>query len=199
MLSKIKYGVAAVLILLFFSSTLSAAKLKVGDQAPQLIGKKAIGRGILKLSNLKREVGYEKDAQGRFVEVRGKYVLKIKKNIVVLNFFSTTCIPCIREIPTYNRVAKYFEQEAVKLIYVNVDAYATPQILKKFIIRRKIETPMMLPNQREAMRKYDVRSLPRMVIINAQGKVEKILIGFSENLEQELMDMISALLKAGQQ
>ena len=52
------------------------------------------------------EFGYKKDKNGKFVEVNHKFVFEIKKNAVVMNFFATTCIPCIREIPMYNRIAE---------------------------------------------------------------------------------------------
>ncbi|MCP4294916.1 MAG: TlpA family protein disulfide reductase [Proteobacteria bacterium] len=191
---KLTRALIVLFCLLSLASTLSATPLEEGNKAPQLMGKKAIGRGVLKLNNLKREIGYQKGEDGKFIEVNGKYVLDIKSNVVVLNFFSTTCIPCIKEIPTYNKIARHFNDKKVKLIYVNVDYDATPEQLKRFIIRRRIALPMMLPNQREAVRKYDVKSLPRMVVIDKKGKIAKIIRGFSEHLEEELSDIITALL-----
>lgn len=166
----------------------------LGNKAPNLSGKQALGKGMIKLRSLKKSVGYEKDKHGKFKVVNDKFVLKITKNVVVLNFFSTTCIPCVREIPTYNKLAKHYKSKNVKLIYVNVDPDMSSDAIERFIIRRKIKVPMMMPNQKEAIEKYQIYGLPRMVIIGKEGRVQKIITGFSEHLEEELSQIIDSFL-----
>lgn len=166
----------------------------IGSKAPLITGKKAKGKGLLKLNKLMTELSYEKDENGKFIEKNGKFVLKVQKNVVVLNFFSTTCIPCMREIPTYNELAEKYENKPVKMIYVNIDADVDSFEIARFIARKRIKVPMMLPNQREAIRKYKAYTLPRMVIINQEGNVVDIIKGFNENLEQELSSIIDNLL-----
>ena len=166
----------------------------VGKKAPTLTGKKAKSKGLMALSKLMTELSYKKDKTGKFIEKNGKYVSEIKKNVVILNFFSTDCIPCLKEIPTYNRLAKKYINQPVKMIYVNVDAGITDLEMGHFIIQRGIKVPMMLPNQKEAMRKYKAFTLPRMVIINREGKVYKIITGFNEDLESELSTLIEKLI-----
>lgn len=194
---NIKTVIICSLVLLFTTTTLyggNSPDEMVGMKAPNITGKKAKGKGLMTLSKLMTELSYKKDKNGKFIEKNGKYVLEIKKNVVILNFFSTDCIPCIKEIPTYNRLAKRFKQQPVKMIYVNVDANISDLEMGRFIIRRGIKVPMMLPNQKEAMRKYKAFTLPRMIIINRKGKIHKIITGFSENLESELSTMIEALI-----
>ena len=166
----------------------------IGKPAPSLSGKNAIGRGLLKLSKLMLELSYEKDVLGKLKEVNGKYVLKTTKNVVVLNFFSTSCIPCIREIPTYNKIASDFKNDPVKLVYVNIDANVSSLKIRRFIARKRIKVPMMMPNQKEAIKKYDAYRLPRMVIIDRQGKIDTVITGFKENLDEELTSLIRNLL-----
>jgi len=36
-------------------------------------------------------------------------VMQVTRNVVVLNFFATYCIPCIREIPAYNRLYQKYQ------------------------------------------------------------------------------------------
>ncbi|MDH5560470.1 MAG: TlpA family protein disulfide reductase [Deltaproteobacteria bacterium] len=167
----------------------------IGQKAPILSGKKATGGGLLKLNTLMREIGYQKDDNGKFIEKNGEYVLQVQNRVVVLNFFSVTCIPCIREIPTYNKLAKKYENKDVKMIYVNIDADVTPRKISAFIKKRKIEVPMMLPNQKSAVNAYMVNTLPRIVIIDKGGKIAHILKGFKEDLAAQLTEIIDELLK----
>jgi len=49
---------------------------------------------------------------------------------------------------------------------VNVDPEMDAAKAQQFILQKKIEVPMMLPNQRQAIKSYGVLSLPRIVIID---------------------------------
>lgn len=185
-------------VLFTFISTLTGVAASntslIGTKAPELSGKKAIGNGLIKLSRLFKEIGFEKDKKGKFIERNGKYVLKITKNVVVINFFSTSCIPCIREIPTYNDVAKHFRDKNVKLIYINIDYDISDARLIHFIKRRGIQVPMMLANQKEAIRKYSVSHLPRIVIIDKNQNIAHELKGFKEDLNKKLVTYINDIL-----
>lgn len=74
----------------------------------------------------------------------------------------------------------------MRLIYVNIDAQMSSLEISRFIARKQIKVPMMMPNQREAIRKYKAYALPWMVIINKEGVVHQIIKGFNEDLETEL-------------
>lgn len=119
---------------------------------------------------------------------------RVKRNVIVLNFFSRSCIPCLREMPTYNTIAEKLAGEAVTMLYVNVDPDITQQEVQRIIQRRKIQIPVMLPNQTEAVRKYDVISLPRIVVIDKKKKIAKIITGFDAHLGAKLTKTIQQLL-----
>ena len=189
--------VLALIVLTGHVSTAVAEDSLVGQKAPNIIGKKAVGKGLLKLKSLMREVGYQKDTLGRYKEVDGKYVLSVINNVVILSFFSTKCIPCIREIPTLNKLADRFEGQTVRFVYINVDPDITPLNIKRFIARKQIKIPMMLPNQKEAIKKYAVWSLPRIVVVDKQGIIRHVITGFRDNLEIQLGNLITDINKNG--
>jgi thiol-disulfide isomerase/thioredoxin len=174
-----------------FSNTLDSL---MGQEAPPLSGKKAIGSGLIKLTNLMTEIEFERDGLGKLKEVDDKYVMQVKRNVVVLNFFSTTCIPCIREIPTYNELAETYIKKPVKFIYVNVDTEVSDQKIARFIARRRIKVQMMMPNQKDAIKKYRVYSLPRIVIIDRHRKIAHEIMGFKKDLVAQLTELIDDLL-----
>jgi thiol-disulfide isomerase/thioredoxin len=183
------------LILFSFQSQIGfAAESLIGKKAPLIKGKNIRGGGILSLASLMKGITRKKDSKGNFIEQDGKYVFEVNHNLVVLNFFSTSCIPCIKEIPAYNQIARKFRDQPVKLIYVNVDANKTQSDIKRFIIRKKIKVPMMMPNQKDAIKKYNVVSLPRLVIVDFNHNIQKILIGAQSNFEERLTGMIDTLI-----
>ncbi len=176
-----------------YSQTLFVDTL-IGEKAPPINGKNAKDLSLLKLSSLMKNVYREKDSDGEYKTENGQYVWRVKRNIVVINFFATYCVPCIREIPTFNTIADKFREHNVKLLYVNVDAQTPLSTLRRFIIRHNIEVPMMIPNQYHAVNEYQVLSLPRIVIIDTNHRVSNVIVGFREDFETQITSVINELL-----
>jgi len=181
---------------LFFSSALSAAELKSGDQAPDLIGINTLDSSRFDLYQVKTQLRYKKNTEGEFiVGADGKYIGEFINQVVVLNFFSKTCLPCLREIPMFNRISDKYWNKDIVFLYVNIDQNVNVAEAKKLIKKLKIESPMILVNSKEAIRKYNTSKLPRLFIIDKAGNIKKIFKGFNDNLEFELSSVIDNLLK----
>ena len=195
MLKKLKLGTGLWIgALLGLGVIAHASENLIGQPALNFSGQAAGGSGLVSLNALMKEVSFLKDAQGQFVEKEGKYVMEVKKNVVVLNFFATYCAPCIKEIPAYNRLFQKYQGQAVKLVYVNVDPDLNEDKAQRFILERKVEVPLLLPNQEQVVKDYGVVGLPRIVVIDREGKIVQVITGFQEDLEKQLMDMVGPLL-----
>ncbi|MBF0238258.1 MAG: TlpA family protein disulfide reductase [SAR324 cluster bacterium] len=189
------YGIFGMLLIGLIIPSISngEADALIGQKAPELSGEPAVGGGLLKVSKMSRELEFVKDAQGKFIEKDGEYVMRITRNIIVLNFFATYCVPCIKEIPAFNRLYQKYRDKAVKLLYVNVDPEMDQAKVQRFIVEKHMEPPMMLPNQQQTMKAYGVESLPRIVIIDRDGNIAEVITGFQADLEQQLSDVIEKL------
>jgi thiol-disulfide isomerase/thioredoxin len=185
-----------LLVSLYFPYSIAEThEILPGDKAPDLKGVSAIGGHKVALYKYISELRYKRDKTGKLVKTtKGKYVSEFVRNVLVINFFSTTCIPCLREIPLYNRVAAKFKDRSVKLIYINLDPYENTSKIKKLISRYDIRVPMMMPDPKEVMRKYRIDTLPRIVVINRQKKITHHIKGFDKNLESRLTQNIEASL-----
>ena len=182
-------------VFILSASGLNAEKLKIGDKAPNLIGLNAKNGKRINLNRLMTNMQFKRDEKGNLlVGSSGKYISEFVDNVVVLNFFQRTCIPCLKEIPTFNKIAKKFITNNIKFLYVNIDSGITIANARQLIKKLKIRIPVMLPNQKEAMRKYRVTKLPRLYVINKEKKISHIVSGFEENLESELTSVINNLL-----
>jgi len=194
-MSRYKKWFVFLLILGCFTSTTYADSLKKGQRAPNLTGFDAISSYRVNLFRVMTQMNFKRDKQGKLVLGKnGKYISEFTHNVVVLNFFAKTCIPCLREIPTFNQVAEKFRGERVKFLYVNVDPNLNKKQTQDLIRKHGIEIPVLLPNQKEAIRKYGANRLPRLVVIGKNKRVVKIFKGFHENLEETLTRQIKKLL-----
>ena len=171
-------------------------QLSIGSSAPNLIGNDAVTGNRVNLYMVMTSLQFKRDDRGFLVVGNdGKYVNEFVRNIVVLNFFSRSCIPCIREIPVFNQIADKFKDKKVKFLYVNVDPNMNQEQAQDFIQKHDIRVPMMLCNQAEAIRKYDANVLPRLYLIDDQKKIFHIVKGFDEDLDYDLSQIINTLLE----
>jgi thiol-disulfide isomerase/thioredoxin len=187
----------ALSAVLFTASLAHAAGDKdplIGQEAPNLIGRAAFGAGLIKLDKLKRDVVFELDEKGKPIKEGGKYKSRTVDYVVVMSFFATYCVPCVKEIPTFNKIAKSYEDQPVRFIYVNVDTEKTMEQIVRFGKERGIEVEMMLPSVKNAIDLYKIEHLPRMVFVDKKGIVVQVLTGFQDDLPKQIDEILKPLL-----
>ena len=108
---------------------------------------------------------------------------------VVINWWHTTCSPCIAEIPELNKLVEKYEGRDVEFLAIaNNEMAELPPFLKKYPFAYDI----VLGNG-EAMRVLG-QAYPRHVIVNSKGKVVLDLGGGSSGIVGQIDAVISSLL-----
>ena len=108
---------------------------------------------------------------------------------VVINWWHTTCSPCIAEIPELNKLVEKYEGRDVEFLAIaNNEMAELPPFLKKYPFAYDI----VLGNG-EAMRVLG-QAYPRHVIVNSKGKVVLDLGGLSSGTVDQIDAVISSLL-----
>ena len=94
--------------------------------------------------------------------------------VVVLEFWATTCAPCVEVIPHLNELAEKYQNQPVLFIAVTDDEKAVVQrFLKKNPIKAWIGLcPGGVFGETNA---YRVAGIPHTVIINAQGRIAAVI------------------------
>jgi thiol-disulfide isomerase/thioredoxin len=168
----------------------------IGKPAPLLSGRAAFGTGLLNLNRMQKDIVQERDAQGNPIREGDRVKLRVVKYAVVLNFFATYCVPCVQEIPTFNRVAKSYEGRPVKFVYVNVDTEKSAEEVRDFARQKGIEVEMMLPSVRYAVQAYKIDALPRIVVVDPEGVVTHVIMGFQADLAAQIGQILAQVLPA---
>lgn len=94
---------------------------------------------------------------------------------VLLNFWGTWCEPCKREFPAIERQYKSFEEQGVRVLAVNIAE--TEFEVKNYVKSMSMTFPVAIDPTKSVMNAYNVTNLPATILINAEGKVEKIVTG----------------------
>lgn len=171
----------------------------IGKPLPSLLGPAMLSPGILNLTKLTHEVVFLKDDKGQFIKENGRIKTRLDRYALVMNFFATYCKPCVREIPTFNKLAQSYAARPVKFLYVNVDEEKSTDEVKAFASDHGIKVEMMFPSPTQTFKTYEPRgpahyTLPRIIIADASGTVVQVLFGFQEDLAKQLDTILAGIL-----
>lgn len=92
--------------------------------------------------------------------------------VVAIDVWSTNCIPCIAEMPYLKEVEKEFTEEEVIFLAYSIDTDV--KRWKSFLQRDSLEGIQLidtLARKSEMVQNYQIRSTPRMIIIDKEGRI----------------------------
>lgn len=160
-------AIIVVLTALLAAPASQAAMPKIGAAAPDFALKSSSGKN-LKLS-----------------EHRGE--------VVMINFWATWCGPCRQELPLLNRLHEQYRKTGFTLLGVNIDDRqdAAQDMAKKL----GITFPVLFDTDKRVSRLYDVNAMPSTVLIDRDGKVRYIHLGYRAGYETSYETQIRELLK----
>ncbi|KPK64540.1 hypothetical protein AMJ83_02220 [candidate division WOR_3 bacterium SM23_42] len=110
--------------------------------------------------------------------------------VILLDFWYRACPWCIRAMPMIKQVAEYFKERPVVVLGVNTDKNREDAL---FVIQKTNPNYVNLSG-RDLTKKYGVANYPTFIIIDRNGFVRQIRIGYEPKLFDALVEMIEALL-----
>ncbi len=148
-----KHSIVALFLLLAISITaqdFGNFKTKIGNQVPNFEFTSIDG---VKMTN--------KDLEGK---------------VVLLNFWATWCGPCIKEMPSLNKFAK--TQDPEKFVVVALARGQDESAIQGFIDNNGYDFVFAADMDKAVYTKFAEKSIPRNVVLNAQGKIIYQLMGY---------------------
>ena len=114
--------------------------------------------------------------------------------VVLLNFWSTWCVPCIEEMPALDRLAKSMEGRDVVVLPLSID-FKGAEAVEKFYKEQQINNlPVYIDRKGKAFKDYKLQALPTSLIIDRHGKVTAKVFGA---IEWDSSEAKSYLVKVG--
>jgi thiol:disulfide interchange protein DsbD len=115
----------------------------------------------------------------------------LRGKVVVVNFWATWCVPCIGELPTFNKVYRDLGSQGVAVIGVAMDEEGAEKV-RPFLQKHPIDYTVALGTDATA-KQYNLDSYPVTVVFDRAGKEVK---RFDESLkEPELLAAIHQALR----
>lgn len=114
---------------------------------------------------------------------------------LMVNFWATYCGPCIKEIPSMARLKEKFSDQPFEILAI--DMAEEKADVEAFIKRHniKVNFPILLDNEGTVIEQWMVSAVPTTFIIDPKGKIQYALYGGLEWDNDEVVSIISGLLK----
>jgi len=114
--------------------------------------------------------------------------------VVMINFWATWCPPCIREMPSMERLYKKLEGE--KFIVLAVNQMEDEDDV--FAFTGQLETdptfPILFDKESDVSRKYGVRGLPTTYLVDKKGYLRYRAVGGRLFDHESVMKIIKKLI-----
>lgn len=124
----------------------------------------------------------------------GKSITKndFKGQVTVINFWATWCPPCVEEIPSLNRLKQKMAGLPFELISIN---YAEDRkTILDFMKKVKVEFPVLLDQNGNFAKKWNVITYPSTFVIDKEGKIRYGVNAAIEWDNPEFIEKFKALL-----
>lgn len=130
------------------------------------------------------------DLQGKPHQLSG-----LKGKVVMVNFWATYCTPCIKEMPSMQRLANQFKGKPFQILAIDMteDRAAVEAFVKRFNI--KVSFPILLDTKGEVVEAWKVSAVPTTFIIDPQGTIRYGLYGATEWDSDEMVGLVGGLMK----
>lgn len=128
----------------------------------------------------------------QFVSLNGKVISSksVEGKTLVVNFWFTTCSPCVSEIPLLNELIKKF-QGNTQIVFI-APALDQRTALNRFLKKNPFLYEI-IPDSKDYVALLDIDSYPSHVILGPDGIVRDIFVGTKENIGALLENSINRI------
>jgi peroxiredoxin len=160
-------GALLVVVPGMYAASSFASSSLAGQEAPDFALKSASG------SNL------------RLSEYRG--------DVVMINFWATWCGPCRQEMPLLNDLYTRYNRVGFSLLGVNIDDDSSRAL--EMAEELGVSFPVLFDDRKEVSKLYQVEAMPVTVLVDREGKVRHVHLGYKPGYEEKYLTQIRALLR----
>ena len=103
--------------------------------------------------------------------------------IVVIDFWSTVCKPCIAAFPAFERANDFYKDEPFQLFVINEGE--TPDVAKPYMEKKGYKLNVLFDNNEAIFKALGALGTPQKFIIDAKGNINQTGIGYAGSDDKE--------------
>ncbi len=114
--------------------------------------------------------------------------------VVLVNFWATYCPPCLKEMPSMERLQKRMAGKPFAILSVNVGEQNSD--VQAFLKQVPVTFPILMDRDASRLKAWKAFALPSSFVVDAQGRVRYVMFGGTEWDEPDALGKLMALLPA---
>jgi len=118
----------------------------------------------------------------------------LKGKVVLINIFATWCPPCQQELAEVKKTLWPKYKDNANFVMLTVGREHTDEELAKYNEKKKFTFPLYPDPKRGFTSKFATISIPRSYLIDKEGKIVYMSIGYNENDFSKLVNLIGEKL-----
>lgn len=113
-------------------------------------------------------------------------------NIVYVDFWASWCAPCLRSMPLINELYAKYKEQGFTVIAINVDDPIEDG--QEFLLDTPLDYLIAADTDNTILNTYGVRGMPTSYLIDEEGTVRMVHMGFRENDIEVIEAAVTELL-----
>jgi thiol-disulfide isomerase/thioredoxin len=93
-----------------------------------------------------------------------------KGKVVLLNFWATWCTPCVKEMPSLDRLQAAFPKDKFLIVALSIDGPTRPKVAPFYKDQKLANLGIYFDKGRKTMQGLDVTLLPTSILVDASGR-----------------------------
>jgi len=102
----------------------------------------------------------------------------LQGKVVVIDFWATYCVPCLKEIPTFNRMHEQYADRGVVVLGVSMDTDGGAPLVESFLKKHPMKYRVVLAAE-NTTDLFHIGPLPTTVVFDRQGKTLQRFEGYT--------------------
>ncbi|MGB2377031.1 MAG: TlpA family protein disulfide reductase, partial [Luminiphilus sp.] len=112
--------------------------------------------------------------------------------ITYVDFWASWCGPCRLSLPALNSLNEAFSDDPVQFLAISIDV--VEEDAWDFLARYAVDYPVVIDTEGDIARLFAVDGMPSGYLLDAEGRVREIHIGFKRGDELKLAESIKKML-----
>lgn len=117
---------------------------------------------------------------------------QFKGQVIYLDFWASWCRPCAKSFPFMIEMAQDLETKGLKVIGVNMDEDISEA--QSFIDKFPVNFVNATAADHNCAKRFDVKAMPSSYLIDREGIIEQVHLGFRPGQAKELRAQVEKLL-----
>jgi peroxiredoxin len=127
-----------------------------------------------------------------FAEDKDIDIAQYRGDVVYVDFWASWCPPCAKSFGFLNGVHQQFQPHGLKILGVNLDE--EPGDAREFLADYPVEFDVLADDHAACAKLFDVKAMPSSYLIDRNGVIRHVHLGFRSGDTEQLKALIEQLL-----